>query len=600
MKTEPIYLKDSYKKSCEAKVLKISQNGVSAKIVLDKTVFYPVGGGQPSDQGLLQGSNASFKVEQVTLQGDEIIHSGKFSQGTLKVGDKITCVLDWKRRYGYMQIHTAGHLLHEAVISLFPKLIPLEGKHGSDAYIKYKGHLDSKKALEILNECNSLRNKNLAVHTEFVSIDELKKRASHVPSHLPTNKPLRVVWFEGFKPIPDGGTQLKSTRELPEFEKITVENQGENVSIHYTLKVAKTEVKATSKPRIRALKESINPDSDSVMNLKNQALSQIMDAASAADLESLRIQYLGRQGKISLLINGIKNLHPDKRKAAGALINDVKNTLVKEISERTNSFNENARVWFDPTVPGLKPTIGHTHLVTGAINEIQSVFEKIGFVRMRYPEVEWDWFSFGSLNFTKDHPARDDWETFLIDTPANKNLGPMVLTPHTSSGQVRETERVKNPPIRMINIGKCYRRQSDASHVPMFHQFEGLVIDKGINITHLKGTLDYFAKSFFGPERKTRLRPYNFPFTEPSFEVDITCDICKGKGCKVCKGGWLELGGAGMVHPNVMKSGNIDTSKYTGFAFGWGVERVLMMKSGLKVPDLRLLYSTDLRFLSQF
>ena len=152
----------------------------------------------------------------------------------------------------------------------------------------------------------------------------------------------------------------------------------------------------------------------------------------------------------------------------------------------------------------------------------------------------------------------------------------------------------------MINIAKCYRRQSDISHTPMFHQFEGLVVDKDINITHLKGVLDYFAKAYFGKGRVTRLRPHNFPFTEPSFEVDITCDICAGRGCRLCKEGWLELAGAGMVHPNVLKNGGIDPKKYTGFAFGTGVERVLIMKSGLKIPDLRLLYSSDLHFLSQF
>ena len=152
----------------------------------------------------------------------------------------------------------------------------------------------------------------------------------------------------------------------------------------------------------------------------------------------------------------------------------------------------------------------------------------------------------------------------------------------------------------MINIGKCYRPNYDISHTPMFHQFEGLLIDKGINITHLKGTCDYFARQYFGPERRTRLRPFHFQFTEPSFEIDISCEICRGKGCRLCKEGWLELGGAGMVHPNVLKSGNIDSKEYSGFAFGWGIERVLMMKSGLELPDLRLIYSTDLRILNQF
>jgi phenylalanyl-tRNA synthetase alpha chain len=161
-------------------------------------------------------------------------------------------------------------------------------------------------------------------------------------------------------------------------------------------------------------------------------------------------------------------------------------------------------------------------------------------------------------------------------------------------------QRVKTPPIRMINIAKCYRRQSDVSHTQMFHQFEGLVVDKDISIVNLKGTVDFFVKNFFGPDRVSRLRPYHFQFTEPSFEIDISCGICNGKGCKLCKGGWLELGGSGMVHPNVLKNCNIDSNVYSGFAFGWGVERVLMMKSGLNIPDLRILYSTDLRYLEQF
>ncbi|GAF85886.1 unnamed protein product, partial [marine sediment metagenome] len=217
----------------------------------------------------------------------------------------------------------------------------------------------------------------------------------------------------------------------------------------------------------------------------------------------------------------------------------------------------------------------------------------------RYPEVEWDWYSFGALNFPKDHPARDEWETFFVDAKPDSKLGHMLLTPHTSSGQIREMENVK-PPIRMINIAKCYRRQLDVSHYPMFHQFEGFVIDKGINITHLKGTLDYFAKSFYGQGVKSRIRPYHFQFTEPSFEVDFSCTICLGRGCKVCGNGWLEIGGAGVVHPSVLMAGGVDPKKYTGFAFGWGVERALMMKPGLNIDDLRTLYSTKLEILKQF
>ena len=177
-------------------------------------------------------------------------------------------------------------------------------------------------------------------------------------------------------------------------------------------------------------------------------------------------------------------------------------------------------------------------------------------------------------------------------------MGNEVLPPHPPKGQVREMQRVKSPPIRMINIARCYRRQIDISHTPMFHQFEGLLVDKNVSIGNLKGTFDYFTKNFFGPNRITRLRPHHFRFTEPSFEVDVICGICAGSGCRICKSGWLELGGAGMVHPKVLKAGGIDSDKFTGFAFGWGIERTLAMK--INIPDIRMLYQNDLRFLEQF
>ncbi len=340
---------------------------------------------------------------------------------------------------------------------------------------------------------------------------------------------------------------------------------------------------------------------DDILSIKNQALAQIMSAESAAELEQIRIDYFGRNGKITSLIKNIKNLNPSEKKQIGQTINEAKKSIESLILNQKNSFKENVREWFDPTIPGIKPRIGHLHLVTQAIGEISKVFEGIGFERARYPEVEWDYFAFEGLNMPKEHPARDEWETFFLDVPENKRpkTGKMVLTPHTSNGQVRDM--IGKPlPIRMINISKTYRRQSDISHVPMFHQFEGLVVDEGISIVNLKGTLDYFAKSFFGKDRKTRLRPYHFQFTEPSFEIDISCGNCNGAGCKLCKAGWLELGGAGMVHPNVLKAAGINPNIYSGFAFGWGVERTYMMKSGLNIPDVRMIYSTDLRYLTQF
>ncbi|MBN1169323.1 phenylalanine--tRNA ligase subunit alpha [Candidatus Woesebacteria bacterium] len=340
---------------------------------------------------------------------------------------------------------------------------------------------------------------------------------------------------------------------------------------------------------------------DRILNIKNEAIAQITEASNSEELEGIRIEYLGRKGKINELTGNINELSSEEKKQIGILINEVKTTLENEISSKEDQLHIKSAEWFDPTIPGIKQDLGHLHMITQAIQEIEDIFKQIGFVRRRYPEAEWDYFAYTALNFPSDHPARDEMETFFIDSPENKKYGKMLLTPHTSSGQVREMLRVNSkPPIRMLNIAKTYRRESDASHNPLFHQFEGLVVDEGINITHLKGTLEYFVQHFYGPNIKVRLRPHNFKFTEPSFEIDTTCTICEGKNCKVCKEGWLEQAGSGMVHPNVLKAGGIDPKKYSGFAFGWGVERALMMKSGVKIPDLRTLYSTDLRYLRQF
>jgi len=338
---------------------------------------------------------------------------------------------------------------------------------------------------------------------------------------------------------------------------------------------------------------------EEIVNLRNQALGEIMQAENTQSLEEIKIKYLGRNGLINNLIKDIKELSEPIRKQIGITVNDTKKTILNEINEAESKIKKEKETNFDPTIPGIKPVYGSTHIITEAINEIEDIFKHLGYVRRRYPEVEWDWQAFGSLNFSDNHPARDEWETFFIDKSASKKFGQMLLTPHTSSGQVREMEITK-PPIRMINISKTYRRQSDASHYPMFHQFEGLFIDECASIANLKGTLEYFVHNFFSEDRKTRIRPYNFPFTEPSFEVDISCGVCNGRGCKLCKEGWLEIGGAGMVHPNVIKNGGLDPNVYKGFAFGWGVERVYLMKTNVGIDDLRTLYSNDIRYLKQF
>lgn len=335
-----------------------------------------------------------------------------------------------------------------------------------------------------------------------------------------------------------------------------------------------------------------------VTNLKS-------DLTSSNDIEALKVKYLGRNGLLSV---EFEKLGPEEKKLHGREFNQTKielSELLTGAALKARDKDENL-VESDITLPGHSFPKGSLHIVSYAIEEISRIFEKIGFIRMSYPEVDWEYNSFEALNMPKGHPARDDFETFFIEAEEDAKMGKMLLSPHTSSGQIREMMRLKTPPMRMINIAKCYRPNWDASHVPMFHQFEGFVVDRNINITHLKGTIDYFAKEFFGPDRETRLRPFHFQFTEPSFEVDISCGVCGGTGlvkgikCKICKSGWLELGGSGMIHRNVLRAGGIDPDVYSGWAFGLGVERNFMMKQGLKLDDIRTLYNGDVRFLEQF
>lgn len=341
-----------------------------------------------------------------------------------------------------------------------------------------------------------------------------------------------------------------------------------------------------------------------LISLLIQAQEEALEVIKTNDKteEELRIQLLGAKSELTRLTKQIGRVQKDERQKIGPVVTEVKRSIEDALKALEKQVSQPSGDWIDVSAPGIQPPQGHLHIVTQAIIDITRIFERIGFTRVRHPEVDWDYYAFESLNMPKNHPARDEWETFFINYPGKPGSDPhkqkIVLTPHTSNGQVREMEK-GNLPIRMINIAKCYRRQIDVSHTPMFHQFEGLYIDKNVSIGHLKGVMDFFFKQYYGPDRVSRIRPFHFQFTEPSFEVDVSCGVCHGKGCRLCKEGWLELGGAGMVHPNVLKAGGIDTDIYNGFAFGWGIERVAIMKiQGM--DDNRQVYSNDLRFLSQF
>jgi phenylalanyl-tRNA synthetase alpha chain len=357
---------------------------------------------------------------------------------------------------------------------------------------------------------------------------------------------------------------------------------------------------------------------DQITELLQTTQGELQKIGATKALEDLEVSVLGRKGRLADLMKELKDVATEERPKLGILANEVK-TKIEEAFAKTRTTLASADIKqrlaeevADISEPGLSPKEGHLHLTTQAIRDIRAVFERAGFSTVRYPEIDWDWYAFESLNMPKDHPARDDWETFFVDVPASEKPeeGKMVLVPHVSNWQARVMKRAVAKgefPIRLINIAKCYRRQSDATHVPMFHQFEGMFVDKDVSITHLTGIMDYFVRSFFGPERRARLRPHHFRFTEPSFEIDISCSLCGGTGkdlsgtkCRLCKRGWVELGGAGMIHPNVLRAGGIDPNEYSGFAFGWGVERTFSMKEGLQIDDLRIMYKNDVRFLQQF
>ena len=347
---------------------------------------------------------------------------------------------------------------------------------------------------------------------------------------------------------------------------------------------------------------------EKLMSIKESAFNELTNADSSSKLEEIRVKYLGKKGELTTILRSMGGLSKEERPVVGKLVNEVKSEVearieeialsIKEKEEKLNTIKEKekndklASEVIDISMPGKKNIIGKRHPLDLTLESMKDIFISMGFTVEEGPEVELDYYNFEALNIPKNHPARSEQDTFYI----NDNL---VLRTQTSPVQIRVMEN-QAPPIKMIGPGKVYRSDAvDATHSPIFYQMEGLVIDKGVTFADLKGTLELFAKKMFGDKVKTKFRPHHFPFTEPSAEMDATCFVCEGKGCRVCKGsGWIELLGCGMVHPQVLRNCGIDPEVYSGFAFGFGVDRMVMLKYG--IDDIRLLYESDMRFLNQF
>jgi len=333
-------------------------------------------------------------------------------------------------------------------------------------------------------------------------------------------------------------------------------------------------------------------------NIKLEAEKKLNEVSSLADLENLRLQFLGKKGALTAVLRGMGALSPEERPVIGQLANDVRNFVESKLEEAVKSLQNKERQQklesetIDVTVPGKRRFIGKKHPLSIVLDEIKDVFISLGYEIAEGPEVELDYYNFEALNIPAGHPARDEQDTFYI----NENI---LLRSQTSPVQIRVMEQ-KKPPIRIICPGRVYRSDAvDATHSPIFHQVEGLVVDRGVTMGDLIGTLQLFARRLFGEDTRIRLRPHHFQFTEPSAEVDVSCWVCHGKGCRVCKNeGWIEILGAGMVHPKVLMNCGIDPNEYSGFAFGLGVERTTLGR--FNIDDLRHLYENDMRFLKQF
>lgn len=334
--------------------------------------------------------------------------------------------------------------------------------------------------------------------------------------------------------------------------------------------------------------------------LQTEALQQIEQSTNLKELNDIRVAYLGKKGPITEVLRGMGKLSAEERPKMGALVNEVREGIASKIELKQQKLEEAAineklaGETIDVTLPGRPVKVGNHHPLTRVIEEVEDLFVGMGYTVAEGPEVETDYYNFEALNLPKGHPARDMQDSFYITDD-------ILLRTHTSPMQARTMEKKQGKgPVKIICPGKVYRRDNDdATHSHQFMQIEGLVVDENIRMSDLKGTLDIFAKKMFGEDREIRLRPSFFPFTEPSVEVDISCKICGGKGCNICKGtGWIEVLGAGMVHPNVLEMAGYDSEKYTGFAFGIGAERIAMLKYG--VDDIRHYYTNDIRFLKQF
>jgi phenylalanyl-tRNA synthetase alpha chain len=581
--TELIYLTDSYKKEHTSTIVSCEKKGNHWEIVLQSTIFYAEGGGQPSDRGEIVGKKARATVKHVRLKGDTVIHEARI-EGEFESGESVRSTIDWDARYHNMRVHSAGHIVHEAVKLVAPQLTPVKGEHGNKQYIEYVGSLTIDKTFAIEKEAQALVQKNLPLVTEFVSLEELTKRSPWVPAHLPKNKPLRILTIGSYAPIPDGGTQVHTTSEVGPVSITQIENTEDHVRVHYAIEEKPTtkDVIPTAQPLSAAELTGI------LLDIQRDTLATI--PSSELSHEELRLNVLGAKSAFAKATRQITHVPSQDRQAVGIVINQVKQSIEDALAKNQDTSTiPNNDVTIDITMPGVPPVQGHLHPTTIVINEMNAIFARMGFSVADGPEIETDEYNYNRLNLPADHPARDLQDSLYIDEPN------VLLRTHTSSVESHLLADVP-PPFRYVIPGKVYRYENaNATNNIMFYQYEGMAVGTDITLAQLKGTLDTFVKQFFGAQRETRFRCKYYPQVEPGVGVDISCVFCNKRGCAVCKyRGWIEMLGAGMVHPNMFVKAGLDPAKYSGFAWGMGLDRIVMQRYGIN--DIRSLYNGDIGY----
>lgn len=580
--TEALYLTNSYLNTATAKVVAVGDT----YLILDQTIFYPQGGGQPSDKGVIKSASSELHVKSVEYNGGEIKHVGVV-KGNFEVGQEVELAIDASLRLKHMQWHTAGHLVDLVARQCYSNLIPVRGMHGigKKLFIEYEGvqQLD-------IDQLNTTLTTLIADHssitTQFVTLEELKAMSNWLPAKLPTSKKLRILSIGESYHIPDGGTQLKTGDPIWPITISEIQPTDTSTLVHYIVTLPSI-TKESNGSNHRTAPSNMSSD---ITGVQTEFANDLKAVKSQSDLDALYLSYLGKKGMINDLMKTLQGLTLQDKKEFGPLLNELKKTIESKIDLKRSDLTLNTKhSALDLTIPGTAKSIGHLHPTTEIIREMNSFFRYHGFSVVEGPELEDVEYNFRRLNLPEGHPATDLQDSLFVKEPQ------YLMRTHTSSVETRILSEYHDQlPLRAVVPGKCYRNETNSTtNTSFFFQYQGFVVDRGITIAHLKDTLTKFHQFLFGKDVVLRFRYKYYPEVSPGMGVDMQCRFCHGDGCQICKyRGYIEVLGSGMIHYNTLKACGIDPEIYSGYAFGMGLDRLVMSKYG--ITDIRKLYGGEI------